>query len=533
MRLQFSLTKIWNITSLFCLVFLGNIQAQTTTCRLFDAKIRNGGICQGGGETILFYGFSKENIIADSFDVFVDEEWQETKKFDSFNVDNYNSTFLITPGIRQLTICVQGDSNCCVTTSFIAPNCDRTLNCVFDTIIARPHSCQEDGRFFLDIEFQTPIPLSDSFRILDKEIDYGIFEYGQPFYTIGPIENIPDKRYEFILQDSENETCRDTNFDNVVDNFDLANISLIFGAVGPPRQVMGIEFTAKTAPDWEGQFSDGLNFKHADCNGDGIINEADVEAIRNNYFFSHGDRPIKLATNEAENAPILFVDFPELSVNQEGETITSPIIFGGNDLPATAYGLAFTVVFDPDLLKNGTVVFTDNWLGTTADDLLIVNQNISSSGLIEVAIGKKNTMNSIGDGPIGNLIVIIDNIEAYNGGNISLENVRVLDEKGTSLAVHAPPTEIIINQTTSNYTLVKESTAIHIYPNPVKKWLNLEFSLTEKIEAIHIRNISGQLVQSLTANPMLTIPTGALVDGIYFLEVQTDKGKYFKKFLKQ
>ena len=171
------------------------------------------------------------------------------------------------------------------------------------------------------------------------------------------------------------------------------------------------------------------NYKHADCNGDGIIDEADLEAIRNNYFNSHGEKPTKLETNEAENAPVLFVDFPELSIDQKDETITAPINFGTETLPATAYGLAFTAVFDPDLFKNGEIIFTDNWLGTTTDDLLIVNQNISSSGVLEVAMSKKDTTNNIGNGPIGSFIVIIDNIEGYDGGGtISLENVQILDK---------------------------------------------------------------------------------------------------------
>ena len=259
-----------------------------------------------------------------------------------------------------------------------------------------------------------------------------------------------------------------------------------------------------------------------------------MEAIRNNYFNSHGEKPTKLETNEAENAPVLFVDFPELSIDQKDETITAPINFGTETLPATAYGLAFTAVFDPDLFKNGEIIFTDNWLGTTTDDLLIVNQNISSSGVLEVAISKKDTTNNIGNGPIGSFIVIIDNIEGYDGGGtISLENVQILDKSGTSLAVHAPPTEIIVNTIVSNENLIETTSAIQIYPNPVKEWLNLDFTLTEKIEAIHIRNISGQVVQSLATEKKLVIPTGTLTNGIYLLEVQTEKGRYYKKFFKE
>lgn len=85
---------------------------------------------------------------------------------------------------------------------------------------------------------------------------------------------------------------------------------------------------------------------------------------------------------------------------------------------------------------------------------------------------------------------------------------------------------------TSDHTIIKEATALSIYPNPAKDQLYLASTLGEKIEAIRIRNISGQLVESPIVNTALVIPINNLVAGIYLLEVQTKTGRYYKKILK-
>lgn len=71
---------------------------------------------------------------------------------------------------------------------------------------------------------------------------------------------------------------------------------------------------------------------------------------------------------------------------------------------------------------------------------------------------------------------------------------------------------------------------LSIYPNPVSNQLILD--LDEKIEIITIMDIKGKEVKKLTpANNIVDVSN--LTIGIYFLQIQTDKGLVSKKFIKE
>ena len=77
----------------------------------------------------------------------------------------------------------------------------------------------------------------------------------------------------------------DINNDGIVNSADLLPLGLYVGGKGPSRENASIQFKAQEAIDWGMEFVEetNINLKHYDANGDGVITEADVEAIRTNY----------------------------------------------------------------------------------------------------------------------------------------------------------------------------------------------------------------------------------------------------------
>ncbi|MDR2206077.1 MAG: T9SS type A sorting domain-containing protein, partial [Flavobacteriaceae bacterium] len=73
-----------------------------------------------------------------------------------------------------------------------------------------------------------------------------------------------------------------------------------------------------------------------------------------------------------------------------------------------------------------------------------------------------------------------------------------------------------------------EKLNIEIYPNPAKSVLNIETSL--KIEKINVYDTSGKIVKTLQ-NAGKTIDVSRLQNGVYHLEIFTDRGKVFRKFI--
>ena len=74
------------------------------------------------------------------------------------------------------------------------------------------------------------------------------------------------------------------------------------------------------------------------------------------------------------------------------------------------------------------------------------------------------------------------------------------------------------------------SKSFTIYPNPVNNFLQLQLSTTLKFKKATVFNYFGQLVLQSKST---TIDVSSLSSGVYFVEVETDKGKGVKKIIKE
>jgi hypothetical protein len=69
------------------------------------------------------------------------------------------------------------------------------------------------------------------------------------------------------------------------------------------------------------------------------------------------------------------------------------------------------------------------------------------------------------------------------------------------------------------------------YPNPASDVLNIFLNHSEKINEIKLLNVSGKLIQSYPTNTN-QIDISQFENGVYFIEVTTNKGKLTSKFVK-
>src|SRR6185295_456174 len=71
----------------------------------------------------------------------------------------------------------------------------------------------------------------------------------------------------------------DCNYDLTVDNTDFLYLGLAWNDTGSIRVGATINYTAQPATDWVNSFSSGVNHKHADTNGDGVVDANDATAV--------------------------------------------------------------------------------------------------------------------------------------------------------------------------------------------------------------------------------------------------------------
>src|SRR5690554_4952976 len=85
--------------------------------------------------------------------------------------------------------------------------------------------------------------------------------------------------------------------------------------------------------------------------------------------------------------------------------------------------------------------------------------------------------------------------------------------------------------TTVGINEIEKTDYIKIYPNPTNNILNFETSGV-KITSIVVMDITGKAVKTLSAEASI-INVSQLVNGVYFLQLHTDKGTTTKKFVKK
>jgi len=74
--------------------------------------------------------------------------------------------------------------------------------------------------------------------------------------------------------------------------------------------------------------------------------------------------------------------------------------------------------------------------------------------------------------------------------------------------------------------------SLTVYPNPATSQLTLQLQSRQVIENVSIMDVTGKTVKTIITNNN-TIDVSNLVKGIYFLQVQTEKGIVNSKFIKE
>ncbi|RMF28923.1 MAG: T9SS C-terminal target domain-containing protein [Bacteroidetes bacterium] len=174
-------------------------------CHITDL-VADPGDCNDDGTFNLWVNFNVENPGSDLFVVFVSNQ-----TFGPFHLDDLPVKLEHVPPtgavVQGLGVCVGNQMGCCAETEFEVPHCPPPACEIFD-LIAEPHPCTANGTFLVDIAFMAHGVGNDGFTIRGNGQVYGVFDYGEPFYTIGPLEGDGTTVYEFVIQDNQHPDCK-------------------------------------------------------------------------------------------------------------------------------------------------------------------------------------------------------------------------------------------------------------------------------------------------------------------------------------
>ena len=324
----------------------------------------------------------------------------------------------------------------------------------------------------------------------------------------------------------------DCNNDGVVNSKDLIPIGSAFldTNLDARRILPTTDWMVQYARDWEDKKWQ-VDKKLGDCNGDGIINIQDRNAIYTNYGFNQEKM---LEDPELDpNGPLLNLVAIQDSITV-GDTAKFDLYFGEPTKEAeNIYGISLSLRHEVPALNGktkNTAKFPAGWFGEDGIDMITLSKEISDG--IDISLVRTDKINKTGHGIIASIdIVIPDNL-----GEIINETLKL---KLTDVLIVSYEEDTIIPDFKSEGIDFKEllnansvNRYLHFYPNPTKTILNIQ--VTEKIESIKVVDIHGrELLKSFPNSANFSVNISHLSEGNYFLIAESVSNKYVTRISKK
>lgn len=333
----------------------------------------------------------------------------------------------------------------------------------------------------------------------------------------------------------------DANFDHIVDMRDLLPIGMKYGAAGPARMFQNNgALTSFVAATWADTMPNGVNVANADCDGNGIVDSADVKYIRLNYGklapYGNGVPSVGTALSLAMPAGNLTA----------GDTVRIPIMLGSVDsLIQNLYGIAFSVYYDtamthvPSDTTQAPVwaeVANNSWAGTRNIDLIALEHSLPTKGRVDVAFTRIDKITRTGSGKVADIIVVLADDLAkqpmqkkysfYFGNITAITSSQQLVKLGGAQA----------SVTVQTGTWAEDGLAQHIKVlNKAATENRIEVRVMHsaaRLQSVVLTNINGQeAANAIVYGTMGQLDTASLADGVYLLTIQTDEGILHQKII--
>lgn len=334
----------------------------------------------------------------------------------------------------------------------------------------------------------------------------------------------------------------DVNNNGIVNGIDVLYLGVAYGSTGPTRPGASTNWTQQDLGDlWSQDFPGDLNYAYADCDGNGEVNEEDLdEVIKDNLFETHGTLiPDEYSIGSPGESPQLQL-VPQNNNVQTGEMVIFDLILGDDENPVDDfYGIAITLKYNDDFIFFGEWEFEDEnnaWFDPSGDNSEYLDEADESSARIEVAITRTNQQTISGQGKLGELSIVIEDIVfgLQDSLNLEVEAIKLIDKDLNTLDVVGDSTFVIVSSPSQVHTYLNE-TAISVFPNPG----NGKFTIksTQPITGFELIDLSGRQasfgssIQSGGFSATISIDKTKNPSGIYFLKGYTDQGIVIKKLV--
>lgn len=371
------------------------------------------------------------------------------------------------------------------------------------------------------------------------------------FVTVGEKQRPVNKRIRYILpllmflslatmraQETLTVWPGDANNNGIVNGVDVLYWSVARGERGPGRSREDSLWSEQNVEAWDVSFPDGLNYAFADCDGNGIINAADLQVIRRNFLRTRENNVPDLFTEGFEGIDPPLILSSDNGFVLEGETAEVDVFLGDENIPAEGFfGITFTIPYDPELKKKDQPAMfeleRESWLGRENAEVRQFTYTDEEGGKTHIAVYRVRKENAPPDaGRIGvySIIVVEDIALGVNSVDLGLEDVKMVSLDLTERPVALDTLSLVVERSTTNRgQVINDDSRLQVFPNPVRdeamiRWTGEGYP----IEQVDVLNALGQPLRIIrTGNYTereIEIDMGSLPPGFYILRVHTREG---------
>ena len=326
----------------------------------------------------------------------------------------------------------------------------------------------------------------------------------------------------------------DANADKIVNLYDPLYVALAYGKTGATRTGATTTWNAQACAPWTFSFNTGINMKHADCDGNGTVNNTDLAAITANYGQVHlrgsGDDQ-----HRGAGLPDLYFDHTGITATP-GSTVTIPIKLGSAAQPMNnILGLAARINIGNIIPTNLGITYPSSWIGTAANTVRFTNSTAANS--IDWAYARNNQQNVSGQGQIG---AVTFTIPAGTGNQkvvLYLQNVMMIDATGTVVTGYNAVYDTLQIVATGVGNVNTPSFQAMIVPNPSFGHTTLAVAMQHAgLLHVLITDIAGREVWSsnntfAAGSQSVALPNN-LPNGMYMVRMSDGTGSNVVKWMK-
>jgi len=454
-----------------------------------------------------------------------------------------------------LGVCINDRPNCCARAEVEVPDCSPEANCFLDRIKVSTTECDSNGQVFIVLESGLEASSNVAIEVIinDRIVDSIRFD-ASGTVRLGPIDPSIGRELFLLLGSLTSNDCfreialrfpecadesdvwpGDANKDNIANYIDLINVGVAYGSRGLARAEQTTDWSNIPGSAWTQFFANGLNYKHADCNGDGIVDARDIGIILANYNKTNGEVQIPDTLPATDLDPPIRLELPPGGhMGSTDPRLNIPIILGEADRPVEdIYGLAFVIEFNPEHINPATidVEILTSWMGVPGVNLASVDYTDAQNGRIEIAISRTDQNEVSGYGPIALLRGIKDDIAGIRT-EIYLRHGRRtridLEEEGLG----GGNFELFFTDPVTDPGLVDLRNSLSVYPNPSSDMVRVTTSYQVPIEEIQVLGTDGRTMTGVARNTEW-ISIKDLPEGIYVLRVKVGEHIIHKKVIRE